>query len=423
MTRGAGGCPPAGARRGHGLSGRAGAGGGARAPGEYTRADGRPVGERGGSRGRGPIECACAAGGAGPASARRRTPALTLTRPIEQLDRFGPDADRSAPPPSPDEARRYVRALAGRRYENFSVLSSLVPERLRDDFAAVYAFCRWSDDLGDETGSTVTARARSIELLDWWRSELESCFAAALPERYGGPSGSAAGGEPPPEVRHPVFVALADVIRRRDLPDRPFHDLIDAFVQDQHLLRYQTWEQLIDYSSRSANPVGRLVLMLGGYSLDEPEHEHLFAMSDATCTALQLTNFWQDARRDLLERDRVYLPLSEMGLTEAQLRDWLHRPNDAAARVPFIRALRPLCERTRQLYETGKPLPAALNNELSPVVWLFWAGGRSVLRSIDRIGCATLWERPTLSRVKKASLVAAASVRFRLHRERGCPAA
>ena len=131
----------------------------------------------------------------------------------------------------PGESVAYCRALAGDHYENFSVLSSLVPRSLRDDFAAVYAFCRWSDDLSDEIGDP----ERSRELLGWWRSELEGCFA-------GSPT-------------HPVMCALEATIRRHELPERPFHDLIDAFVQDQEFTRYETWTQLLHYCSRSAAPV------------------------------------------------------------------------------------------------------------------------------------------------------------------------
>jgi squalene synthase HpnC len=288
-----------------------------------------------------------------------------------------------------------VRALADSHYENFSVLSRLVPAVLRNDFAAVYAYCRCSDDLADETGNDAAARARSLELLSAWRGQLEGCTRFAR-------------GESDESPRHPVFVALAETMRRRELSDAPFHHLLDAFEQDQRVTEYETWEQVIGYCTRSADPVGRIILMLDGRRLDDPKWAEMRRMSDATCTALQLTNFWQDVRRDLVERGRIYLPLRDAGLTGELLRDWMVRADDPAARVPFIRALRPLVERTRELLKFGRPLPRAMASPLSPVVWLFGAGGESVLRSVERIGCATLWARPRLSKGRKLWLVALA---------------
>jgi squalene synthase HpnC len=233
---------------------------------------------------------------------------------MQLLDRFGPEPQVAAPAVSLDEALAYVRGLASTHYENFSVLSSLVPRELRDDFAAVYAYCRWSDDLADETGADDAARARSEALLAWWRGELERCFAD--PAGYGEQPGA-----------HPVFTALAQTVRRHGLPAAPFHHLLDAFVQDQRVTRYQTWDELLGYCRGSANPVGRIVLHLGGYP-DTPENAERYAMSDAICTALQLTNFWQDVRRDLLERDRVYMPTFETGLAAETLRHWAEHGRD-----------------------------------------------------------------------------------------------
>ncbi|TVQ32049.1 MAG: squalene synthase HpnC [Phycisphaeraceae bacterium] len=317
---------------------------------------------------------------------------------IGRLDRYGPDADPGAAPPSEAEALDHVRRLATGHYENFSVLSRLVPEDLRDDFAAVYAYCRWSDDLADETGAGDEARARSLELLRWWRGELDRCFAFAHSETDA---------ESP---RHPVFITLAATIRRRELPPEPFHHLLDAFEQDQRITRYQTWDELLAYCRGSADPVGRLVLALGGHRLDDPANAERIAMSDATCTALQLTNFWQDVRRDLFERDRVYMPFEETNLDADTLRDFAARPNDPEARIPFIRAMRPLTERTRELFIKGRPLPQSLDARLRPVVWLFGAGGESVLTSIERMGGATLWTRPRLPRSRKLLLVMRASL-------------
>ena len=169
---------------------------------------------------------------------------------LDQLDTYGPD---HCEPLTHDQAVAYTRELAESHYENFTVVSWLLPERLRDDFRNVYSFCRWADDLGDETGS----RERSVELLEWWRRELDACYD----------------GQP----RHPVFIALSPTIERHDIPRKPFDDLIDAFLQDQRVVRYDTWEQVCDYCTRSADPVGRLVLYLAGYRDDERQR-----LSDAT---------------------------------------------------------------------------------------------------------------------------------------------
>ncbi len=322
---------------------------------------------------------------------------------MQTLDRFGPDA--SGPAPSREESLAYVRALTKGRKENFSVLSRLVPERLRDDFAAVYAFCRWADDLGDETGSDDAARSRSLELLAWWRAETARCFA----------------GEP---ACHPVFIALRETAERHALPQQPFDDLVSAFEQDQRVTRYETWAQLLDYCERSANPVGHLVLRLAG---ERPESEGgahgsdaTFAMSDDVCSALQLINFWQDVRRDLVERDRVYMPSEETGVSAETLRGWMERPNDPEARVPYIKALRPLVQKTRAMFEGAKGLPQRLSDPaLRPVVWLFGAGGMAITREVEKAGCATLWNRPTVSTARQVGLVGRAWMRSKLQRGGG----
>lgn len=347
-------------------------------------------------------------------------PSLDPTQPVMQaLRHLGPDAPPTEPP-TLEASIAYCRGLALSHYENFSVLTSLVPKDLRDDFAAVYAFCRWSDDLADETGSSDAAREGSLRLLAWWRSQLASAFADAGDRPGGGGGGGGggvggvrSGGEAIATPTHPVFVALRETARRRGVPAKPFHDLLDAFEQDQRVTRYQTWDQCVDYCVRSANPVGRIVLALGGYA-DTPENAERYAMSDATCTALQLINFWQDVSRDLRDRDRIYIPLADTGLSEERLRDWAARPSDPTARVPFIRALRPLVDRTADLFDRGRPLPRTLDRRLAPVVWLFGAGGDAILSAVRGVGCATLWGRPSLSKATKAALVGRAWVWSRL---------
>lgn len=320
---------------------------------------------------------------------------MSAIAPMQTLDRFGPDA--TGPAPSLEEAMGYVRALTTGSRENFSVLSRLVPERLRDDFAVVYAFCRWADDLGDETGADDEARARSLELLAWWRQELRRCFAGD-------------------EVRHPVFLALRGTAERHALPIEPFDDLIRAFEQDQRVTRYETWDQLMDYCSRSADPVGRIVLRLAG---EKPEEEggragsdETFRMSDTVCSALQLINFWQDVRRDLVERDRVYLPSEETGIDAPTLRDWMGRANDPEARVAYIKAVRPLVERTKAMFLESKGLPARVQDPaMRPVIRLFWEGGMAITRKVEAIGCATLWQRPVVSKAQQGALVMRAWLR------------
>jgi squalene synthase HpnC len=319
--------------------------------------------------------------------------------PLALLPLIGPEGERTESAPVMDEAAAvvYCRGLADSHYENFSVLSRLVPEEWRDDYAAVYGFCRWADDLGDETGRNDAARARSVRLLGWWRDELNRCFAG--------------------QAEHPVFLALRRTIGRHSqtLTSRPFLDLIDAFEQDQRVTAYETWEQVIDYCRRSADPVGRIVLAIGGYG-DTPDNAERYRLSDRTCTALQLINFWQDVRRDLLDRDRVYIPSRDTGITPDMLRDWAHRPDDPTVRVPYILAMRPLVERTAALFAEGRTLPALLDERLAPIVQLFGLGGEAILKAVERIGCATLWERPRLSGFQKAALVGRVLVMTRFGR-------
>jgi len=192
----------------------------------------------------------------------------------------------------PEEARRYTRWLATHHYENFNVVSWLLPRRLHQHFYNVYAYCRWADDLGDE----IPDPKKALKLLDAWDEELQRMYAG--------------------KASHPVFIALAETVKEIDIPAEPFRDLLIAFRQDQRVHRYENWAGVLQYCRFSANPVGRLVLYLMGYRDAERQ-----AMADATCTALQLANFWQDVDRDL-EKDRIYIPLDlleEKGLTPEDL--------------------------------------------------------------------------------------------------------
>jgi squalene synthase HpnC len=300
------------------------------------------------------------------------------------LKTWGPAQSRSV---SVSDARAYCRALTLGHGENFSVLSRFVPADRRDDFAAVYAFCRWADDLGDEVGDS----QRASELLAWWRTQLHACFEG--------------------EATHPVYVALNETRRQRDLPRQPFDDLITAFELDQTQARYDTWQQVLDYCRLSADPVGRLVLML----LDEPRTDELFEPSDAICTALQLTNHWQDVARDMLQRDRIYVP-RELH----RIDDFEHRLRASAMQGYGVdRAflgetrivIKQLVERTWTIWQQGEVLLQRVQPAHRPIIWLFVMGGQHVLRSIELWNYETALHRPSLSKATRIGLVASATVR------------
>jgi squalene synthase HpnC/squalene synthase HpnD len=272
---------------------------------------------------------------------------------------------------APKEAERYTRRLATSHYENFNVVSWLLPRRLHQHFYNLYAYCRWADDLGDE----VTDPKRALELLDWWEDELKQCYA-------GHPS-------------HPVFVALAGTIRACDIPMQPFADLLVAFRQDQVVHRYATWEDMIGYCRNSANPVGRLVLYLCGYRDDERQK-----LSDATCTALQLANFWQDVSRDL-EKGRIYIPLDVLrthGLTFEDIEGRRFTENYAAL-------MRNIIARTRKLFAQGLPLAEKVPGMLRVDLEMFSRGGLAVLDAIEKMGYNTLEHRPAISKVTQVKLL------------------
>jgi squalene synthase HpnC len=269
------------------------------------------------------------------------------------------------------EARAYCRSLARSHYENFMVASALLPRELRQPMFHVYAYCRWADDLADEAGSTRLGLAG----VRWWREELHRCYA----------------GEP----RHPVFVALAETIADFDLPLCLFDDLLTAFEQDQMVTRYPNYEAVLDYCRYSANPVGRLVLHLFGH-----RDEARMQLSDHTCTALQLANFWQDVARDL-DKDRVYLPLDDLarfGYSEAEL--FARTENDA-----FRELIRFQVERTRELFRQGEPLRDMVRRRLRLEIDMFSQGGLLVLRMIEAQGYNVLRRRPAIGKRQQAALL------------------
>jgi len=269
------------------------------------------------------------------------------------------------------EAEQYTRWLATHHYENFHVVTFLLPKRLHQDFYNVYSFCRWADDLGDEIGDA----AESLRLLAWWREELHAMYEG--------------------RVRHPVFIALEGTARKYDLQTALFDDLITAFEQDQTITRYRTWQDLFRYCRCSANPVGRLVLRLCGYP--ESERDRL---SDATCTALQLANFWQDVTVDL-EKGRVYLPLDLMerhGYTLDDLRE--HRFNPA-----FQAAMKDAVDVARKLFLEGWPLLKTVDRRLAFDLDLFSRGGMRILDKIEQQNYDVLTRRPSISRFERLQLL------------------
>ena len=272
------------------------------------------------------------------------------------------------------EAQAYCRRLARSHYENFTVGSFLLPRRLRPHFYNVYAFCRTADDLADETGDA----PRALRLLAEWRRELAECYA----------------GRP----ADPVMVSLAATIGEFGIPREPFEDLIAAFEQDQRVQRYETFDELVDYCRRSANPVGRLVL----YLLRSFDSRRA-ALSDSICTGLQLANFWQDVGRDL-DQGRIYLPAEDR-------RRFGYRDEDFYARRynPAFRALMAMeVDRAREFFDRGAALVGLVPRRARLDVELFIRGGLAILGKISKIGYDVWSQRPTLSRWDKLVLAARA---------------
>jgi squalene synthase HpnC len=270
-----------------------------------------------------------------------------------------------------EESLAYTRWLATHHYENFHVVSFLLPKRLHQDFYNVYAFCRWADDLGDETGDP----QESLRLLAWWREELHRMY-----------EGSAS---------HPVFVALQSTAIQHQLPVAPFDDLITAFERDQTVTRYANFEEVFEYCRYSANPVGRLVLGLCGYR-DAARQE----LSDATCTALQLANFWQDVTVDW-EKDRVYLPLDLLERHGYPVEAIGERRFDDR----FRQVMKDAVEVARELFLRGLPLAGMVDRRLAIDLELFSRGGLKVLEKIERQDYNVLAGRPAISKVERLGLL------------------
>src|ERR1017187_4219911 len=279
--------------------------------------------------------------------------------------------------PTVAEARAWCKRLAESHYENFHVASWFLPQLLRPHFYAIYAYCRVPDDLGDEVGNT----AQAMALLDLWGRELDACYEG--------------------HARHPVFVALGETIRTCAIPKQPFADLLTAFRQDQTVTRFATMQDVLGYCHYSENPVGRLVLYACGEQCEEK-----FRLADATCSALQLANFWQDVRVDFA-KDRVYIPQADMqrfGVTDETIA--------AGVATPEFRALlRYEVDYARSLFEQGLPLIGMVNRDLALALDLFSRGGLEILHAIERQDYDVLTARPAISKgaKRKLALRAAAS--------------
>jgi squalene synthase HpnC len=272
------------------------------------------------------------------------------------------------PPAAEREAFEWCRRYARQREENFTVVSWFLPRELRPHFFAVYAYCRWTDDLGDE------AEGDRLALLDAWESELRAAVAG--------------------RAEHPLLLALASTIVGFDMPLEPFLRLIEANRIDQRVSRFETYADLLGYCEHSATPVGRMVLYLLGYR-DEGRQ----TLADATCIGLQLANFWQDVSVDLA-KGRVYIPLEDMrrfGYSEAEL---------TAGQVTgaFRSLMRFEVERARELFQRGQALEGLVERRHRTDVRLFRLGGEAVLKAIERAGYDVLSRRPRTPRLKKAWL-------------------
>jgi squalene synthase HpnC len=292
-----------------------------------------------------------------------------------ELRRFGPSGKYA--PLARGTAHLYCSRLARSHYENFTVASLLLPRRLLRHFHAIYAYCRWADDLADEAGGGTEA----LELLRWWRDELLCCYDG--------------------KATHPVMIALQETIRRFRIPPQPFLSLLFAFEQDQIIKNYQSYDQLLDYCKNSANPVGHLVLYLcEAYDAERAR------LADHVCTGLQLANFWQDVSRDL-DIGRIYLPAEDrqrFGYSEADLQG--RRYNQA-----FIELMHFEVDRTRQLFFRGLPLLDGIPANLQVDIELFIRGGLAILRKIERARYNVWAARPVLARWEKATLLTATLLR------------
>jgi squalene synthase HpnC len=273
---------------------------------------------------------------------------------------------------TPEDGFRYCEAIARSHYENFPVASRFVPKEIRKHVWTIYAFARIADDYADEPGFTLAER---MDNLNQWEQYLDECYT-------GNPT-------------HRVFAALAETVDRFQIPFELFQNLLSAFRADVTVRRYDTFEDLLAYCRNSANPIGRMVLLLLNY-----RSEAMMQLSDSICTALQLTNFWQDVSVDL-QKDRIYLPLEELEEFEYSEQDLLNRKvNDH-----FYSLMAFQVRRTAELFVEGKPLLSMVGKDLSRELKLTWSGGTRILQKIHDQNYDVLTKRPTLTRLEKLELL------------------
>ena len=273
---------------------------------------------------------------------------------------------------SPEDGFRYCEAIARSHYENFPVASRFVPKEIRKHVWTIYAFARIADDYADEPGFTLAER---MDNLNQWEQYLDECYT-------GNPT-------------HRVFAALAETVDRFQIPFELFQNLLSAFRADVTVKRYETFEDLLAYCRNSANPIGRMVLLLLNY-----RSEAMMRLSDSICTALQLTNFWQDVSVDL-QKDRIYLPLEDLEEFDYSEQDLLNRKvNDH-----FYSLMAFQVRRTAELFVEGKPLLSMVGKDLSRELKLTWSGGTRILQKIHDQNYDVLTKRPTLTRLEKLELL------------------
>ncbi len=266
------------------------------------------------------------------------------------------------------EAYRWCERYSRSRGENFTVVSWFLPRKLRPHFFAVYAFCRYTDDLGDE------AEGDRLALLDDWERELREAVE-------GGPA-------------RPLLTALARTIEEREIPVEPFLRLIEANRIDQRVSRFETHEDLLDYCSYSATPVGRMVLAVLGYHDAERG-----ALADSTCIGLQLANFWQDVSVDI-EKGRIYLPQEDLRRFGCHDQQIIERRFDEHFRELMAFEV----ERARGYFAEGSALEALVSRSVRTDIRLFRLGGEAILDAIEHAGYDTLSARPRVTRSVKLRL-------------------
>ena len=273
---------------------------------------------------------------------------------------------------SSEDGFRYCESIARHHYENFPVASRFVPKDIRKYVWTIYAFARTADDFADEPGFTLAER---MDNLNQWEQHLNECYS-------GNPT-------------HRIFAALAETVERFQIPVELFQNLLTAFRSDVTVKRYETFDDVLAYCRNSANPIGRILLLLFNY-----RSESMMELSDMMCTALQLTNFWQDVSVDL-QNDRIYLPLEEMEEFDYTEQDLLSRK----ANEQFCNLMAFQVRRTAELFVKGKPLLTQVGRDLSRELRLTWSGGTRILQKIHEQNYDVLTKRPVLSLMDKLTIL------------------